>query len=149
MKLLLWHCEYVAYRDKRRSSRPEKLRQLPREKSSARFNDVVVAFTCVEHGDSISYVNTAKDEIMRNIDMVRCKRNVVVIPFVHLSSRIAQPKIAMKIIGEIIKSLKAAGVTVYEASFGFHKDFSLYFKGYGHPGSVCFRSIPYKKGSES
>lgn len=146
MKLLLWHCQKIKYVDARLSTRPEKVRQLSRSKTSATFNDVLVVLTCVESTDSQTHVDFAVEEIRRNLEMIGHQKHVVIMPFVHLSSNIAQPQTAIDIIHRVTDSLERAGVTVSEGSFGFHKDFELHFKGYGHPGSVCFRSIPYTKG---
>jgi len=148
LKLLLWHCQHVKYEDRRPSTRPEKVKHLSRTKGSATFADVLVVFTCVESIDDQTYVDFAVKEILTNLEMIGGKKDVVIIPFVHLSSDIAQPQTAIDIIHGIIDSLRATGVTVHEVSFGFHKDFELHFKGYGHPGSVCFRSIPYRKKGE-
>jgi threonyl-tRNA synthetase len=148
LKLLLWHCELVAYKDKRLSTRPEKLRGLPRKKSAAQFKNVIAVFTCIESGDNHNHANSAVKEILSYAEMLGGKKEIVVIPFVHLSSKIAEPDVAIQIIAEIIRSLKLAGLSVHEASFGFHKDFELHFRGHGHPGSVSFRSIP-KKGENN
>jgi len=122
------------------------MKELPRTKTSGRFKNVVAVFACIELGDDMIHVRTAVKEIMTYLQMIR-QKNVVVIPFVHLSSNIAQPQDAIRNINEMIHSLRSAGADVCEASFGFHKDFELHsFRAYGHPGSVCFRSISSERG---
>ena len=146
MKLLLWHCEFIEYKDKKRSTRPQELRAVRQSKTSARFSNVVAVFTCIESGDNQTHVNIAVKEILQNLKMIGLERDIVIVPFVHLSSKIARPKDAIRVINELIKSLREARMTVHESSFGYHKDFELCFKSYGHPGSVCFRSIPQEGG---
>ncbi|MDH5733155.1 MAG: hypothetical protein OEY88_05150 [Candidatus Bathyarchaeota archaeon] len=147
LRLLLWHCEFIEYQDRRRSTRPEELRVMKQPRFSEKFSDVLAAFTCVELEDNEANVNVATKEILSNLEMIGSGKDIVIVPFVHLSSKIAGPRRAVRVIDELILSLRKAKASVHKTSFGFHKDFELHFKGYGHPGSVCYRSIPQEGAS--
>lgn len=111
-------------------------------KSDSVFNNVLLAFTCIEADDSNEYIPIAIKEIMSVIDLVKSRRSVVLVPFAHLSSKLAGPEPALNMIYDIAKKLQENDLEVNVTSFGYHKDFEIHYEGYGHPGSVAFRSIP-------
>ena len=56
---------------------------------------------------------------------------MAVFPFVHLSDKISDSDVAMKVMGEIHEKLESLGYSVDKAPFGWEKVFSLTSKG--HP----------------
>ena len=99
-------------------------------------------FTCIEHGDSEEEVAQATESVISTLKMLGDKQEVVILPFAHLSSNLAPPKVAAALLKDFVSSLTNHGVKVYTVSFGYNKEFKLQYHGYGHPGSVSFRSFP-------
>jgi len=148
MKLVIWHCKRLNYEDVRPSTKPSQLKDIgdlrkgkpKREKKSGKFKDILAVFTCVETGDDSVNVKKAVEAIEAMLKMLNIPRKVIIVPFAHLSPRLALPKYAVERINELEAALIANNIETYKTSFGFHKDFQ--FRGYGHPGSVAFRDIP-------
>ena len=106
------------------------------------FTNVLLVFTCIEKNDKISYVREAATEVKDILDSIRSAQKVVLMPFAHLSSDLAEPAVAVKCIDKMASNLKLTQVNVSVGSFGYHKDFHLGFRGKGHPLAVSFRTIP-------
>ena len=142
MKLLQWHCKQLKYRDTIKPDRPCGIRELIGEKTSGTFNNILGVFTCIEHGDSDDEVSQATESVISTRKMLGDRQEVVILPFAHLSSNLASPKVAAALLKHFVSSLTEQGVKVYTVSFGYNKEFELQYCGYGHPGSVSFRSFP-------
>lgn len=142
MKLLLWHCSELNYRDTIPSDRPKGIATVQSEKKCGHFVDVLVIFVSIEDIDTEHEVDEATDSIISTLDMLGCRKEVVVVPFAHLSQALAQPQKAVLLIADLEKRLESYGIAATVASFGYHKEFSLYYRAFGHPGSVAFRSLP-------
>jgi threonyl-tRNA synthetase len=141
MKLLLWDCKFLRFKDKRPSSRPEGIKHFLKTRSEGQFENVLSVFVCVEENDNKLHVQKGVEEILKILNMLKSKRTVIIIPFVHLSSHIASPQIALSLINELASQLRMHALNVDMISFGYHKDFELHFIGRGHPGSVAFRDL--------
>jgi hypothetical protein len=143
MKILLWHCSELRYVDTKISTRPLGIHRFRPPLASDHFTDVLVAFVCVESPDSTDAAEAAAYEIAALADMVRPKNGIVIVPFAHLSSDLADPQTARSVIGRVAGKLGDNTPKVPVASFGTHKNFYLQsFLAYGHAGSVAFREIP-------
>ena len=142
MKLLTWHCAELRYVDKVPSTRPQGIEAATGRKSEGSFSDVVAAFACVEEGDGVAEVQSAAESVVSIVQMLGPKRDVVLIPFAHLSSKLASPDASSGLLGSLASLLTARSITVHRVSFGYHKEFELHYKAYGHPGSVAYRSFP-------
>jgi threonyl-tRNA synthetase len=148
MKLLMWHCSFLESRDIRRSNRPRGIGRLLARPVRTRYKNVLAAFVCVEEEDDVTTVDAAKLEITRLSDQFK-QRDVVIVPFAHLSSRLMRDSAqARELIIVLADELAGAGLTVQTNSFGFHKEFELHYKAKGHPGSVAFREIPRRPREE-
>lgn len=143
MKVIEWHCEFLRFQDRRVSTRPSGIRGELNPRISGSYSNILALFVCVEKGDSIKEVKELVGDIQRRIDTVQIPRKLVIVPFVHLSSSIASPKEAKGVLGSLHTELRALGVEVDAVSFGYHKEFELNFKAYGHPMAVAFRSFPH------
>jgi threonyl-tRNA synthetase len=141
MKLLLWDCKFVRFKDIKPSSRPEGIKQFSKEKTEGEFSNTLLAFVCIERDDTELTIQKAVKEILKMLDMLRSPRDVTVVPFAHLSSNIASPLKSVSLIEELIKYLERFDLNVHRVSFGYHKEFELHFQARGHPGSVAFREI--------
>lgn len=142
MKLLLWHCRELSYKDTIRSDRPQGIAKVQSERKSGHFVDVLAIFVSIEDIDSEHEVGEATDSIISTLDMLGSRKEVVIIPFAHLSKALAKPQKAVLLIADLRKRLENYSIATSVTSFGYHKEFSLTYEAFGHPGSVAFRSFP-------
>jgi threonyl-tRNA synthetase len=108
----------------------------------AELEEVLVAFISVERGDRTDPRGVAKqaadllDETSRTVGAKR----IMVYPYAHLASDLAQPKTAFEVVGLIYDALSARQhLDVHRAPFGFYKSFEIAAKG--HPMSELARSL--------
>ena len=73
-------------------------------------------------------------------------KNIVLYPYAHLSSNLASPEIAVKVLDESEKKLKK-DFKVLKAPFGYYKEFELKVKG--HPLSELSREINVEGGKSN
>ena len=67
----------------------------------------------------------------------------MIFPYAHLTSTLSSPPIAMQILKGLDESLKAHGVEVKRAPFGWYKEYDI--KSTGHPLSELSMTIcPYE-----
>ncbi len=137
MKLLLIHSDYIEYQVKEKAIKnPEET-----DKKSDRFEEVLAAFTAVEKVDEKSSrqaVLDAVSEIGKTAEQLKVK-NIMLYPYAHLSSNLANPKKAQEILIEIEYELKNKNFNVKRAPFGWYKSFKISCKG--HPLSELSREI--------
>ncbi|ARM76626.1 threonyl-tRNA synthetase editing domain-containing protein [Acidianus manzaensis] len=110
-------------------------------------NNALVVFTTVEKEDDNETVKKAIENINDIFSKVKASC-VVIYPYAHLSSNLAEPKKAIEILKEVEKKLN--NVEVYRAPFGWYKAFSI--SCYGHPLSELSRritkTVEYSKSEE-
>jgi threonyl-tRNA synthetase len=141
VKLLMWHCERLSYEDGKPSTLPLGIHEVPPTPTVGSYADVLVVFTTVEAGDDDSAVQRAVSEVRRMIKMIG-SRPILVMPFAHLSNRLADPPDAEAAIARIGTELERSDLQVDVASFGFHKEeFRLSYVARAHEGSVAYREI--------
>lgn len=109
---------------------------------SIELKNVLVCFTTVEKGDDEEILNEAINDILDVYSKVKAA-SVVIYPYAHLSSNLANPDTAIKVL-ESLENLLKDKVKVYRAPFGWYKAFSI--SCYGHPLSELSRRI--RKGEE-
>lgn len=141
LKLILWHAKFLDYKDKRASTRPKGISKVRNTRSKGNYSNALAVFTCVEMNDTDKEVLKAVESIRKTIDLIQSTRKVVIVPFVHLSESIALPKDAKKILRALDSELRSSNLEVDTISFGYHKEFELHFRGYGHPLAIAFRSF--------
>jgi threonyl-tRNA synthetase len=137
MRTLLIHADRFEYALKERTKMAE---DWPQDKMSASFDEVLVAFTTVEKRDSDieSIAQQAADDIAEVVASVKAQR-VVVYPYAHLSSDLADPALAVSVLKALEKKLVEKGVDAHRAAFGWYKSFDVKCKG--HPLSELSREI--------
>jgi threonyl-tRNA synthetase len=137
MKILLIHSDYIKYKPVKKALKyVEDI-----EKKEVRIDDVLVAFICAEKEDEKNVpkiVEKAVDEILSKFKEVKAK-NILLYPYAHLSSNLAKPYAADKILKEISKKLEERKISVYLSPFGWYKEFEL--KAKGHPLAEAFKEI--------
>jgi threonyl-tRNA synthetase len=101
-----------------------------------RLEDLVVLFTAVEVGDSEDLAGEAMAAVKVFLETIHANR-VLIYPYAHLSSRLAEPRNAIPIITAMEKRAVALGIEVHRAPFGWNKQFSISVKG--HPLAEQFK----------
>lgn len=137
MRFISLHCDYIKFKPvKKAIKEPEHLSK-EREKEK-KIEEVLVILTAVESGDSIELV----DEYVKNIkdisSQVKAKK-ILLYPYAHLSSNLAKPDLALKILESADTLLGKQGFEVHRAPFGYYKEFELKCKG--HPLAELSREI--------
>ena len=137
MRTLLIHADKFEYALQDRTKMAE---DWPEDKKSAAFDEVLVAFTTVESrdGDIESVSRQAADDIAEVAKSVKAER-IVVYPYAHLSSDLADPALAVSALKAVEKKLIEKGLETHRAAFGWYKSFDISCKG--HPLSELSREI--------
>ncbi|MDI6655254.1 MAG: threonine--tRNA ligase [Candidatus Hydrothermarchaeota archaeon] len=137
MKILLIHADYLEYKVESKTKVAEEISE---ELKTQRTDEVLVAFIAVEKADEEGpekAVKQASEEITSVYGEVKAK-NIFIYPYAHLSSSLAKPNIAVKILKDLEALLKEK-YPVKRAPFGWYKSFQLSCKG--HPLSELSREI--------
>jgi threonyl-tRNA synthetase len=140
MKILALHCDYIKFKPLKKALRSiEPLSE--KEKQGGNVKEALVILTAVEKGDSD--IKQVSEKLVKNIQEIAQQvnaKNIVLYPYAHLSSQLAAPDIAVKVLEEAEKILqKSKGINVVRAPFGYYKEFELKVKG--HPLSELSREI--------
>ena len=126
MRILQLHVDFIEYEPiKKEIEMAEEA-----EKKKVRFENIVVVFTAAEKGDDLVVAKKAMKEIKESLDVIKCNE-VLIYPFAHLSSDLAKPSDALKVIKEMEAEAKKLGLKTHRSPFGWNKQYS--FKIKGHP----------------
>ncbi len=145
MRILELHCDYVKFkpRDKALKSIGELGEE---EKKEKKLENVLVVFSSFEEGDDSEVVKQAAEQVKKNYDQVKAHA-ILVYPYAHLSSNLAKPAIATKLLEEFYHEAKKFAKEADKAPFGYYKEFELKCKG--HPLAELSKTItsaqPVKK----
>lgn len=136
MKILALHTDYIKFKPLKKALK--KIGDLV-DKEEKESKDALAVMTAVEAGDkNISeVVDKLSGEIDKIVDQVNVE-NVVLYPYAHLSSNLASPEVAVKVLDEAEKKLSKK-YNVSKAPFGYYKEFEMKVKG--HPLSELSREI--------
>lgn len=143
MKILSLHVDYIKFKPLKKALK--NVGELSeKEKSEKEVKEALVVLTAVEKQDTDVKAITEKliDEIKDIAKQVKAKK-IVLYPYAHLSSNLASPEIAMKVLEESEKKLKKY-FEVVKAPFGYYKEFEIKVKG--HPLSELSREIKIEGG---
>jgi len=142
LRILQLHSDFIEYKPiKKEVAIAEET-----EKKPKRLDNLVVLFTCVEEGDNEAVAKQAIDEVKDALQKLKAER-ILIYPYAHLSSNLAKPTAALKILKTMEKYAKDAGIETYRSPFGWNKQFSLSIKG--HPLAEQLRVIsPVEKKEE-
>ncbi|MCD6466355.1 MAG: threonine--tRNA ligase [Methanomicrobia archaeon] len=137
MRILLIHSNYIEYEAKKKLDFAEEIRE---DKRKDRMEECLVVFTSVEkedEGKKENIVEKTCEEIKKTAELVNTK-NIMIYPYVHLSSTPSSPKFAENTVNAIYNELKS-DFNVKKSPFGYYKAFKLSCKG--HPLSELSREI--------
>ena len=134
MRILQLHSDFIEYKPIKKEVENAE----PCEKKKQRYEDIVVLFTSIEEADNEQVAKKAIKEIGENLKVIGANR-ILIYPYAHLSSQLAKPQKALRILKAMEKYAKKAGIEVYRSPFGWCKQFSLRIKG--HPLAEQLRII--------
>ncbi len=100
------------------------------EKKPIRLDELVVLFTAVEEGDDKATAQKAISEVHVFLEKLKTNR-ILIYPYAHLSSDLAKPAEALKIVKIMEAHAREKGIETYRAPFGWNKQFTIAIKG--HP----------------
>ncbi len=111
--------------------------------------NTLVTFISVEKGDDQEILERALENI-RDVMSKTKPDTLVLYPYAHLSSNLAEPKAAIQALNSLYERLKAEKEKVVKAPFGWYKAFTV--SCYGHPLSELSRritkAVEYQKSKE-
>ncbi len=137
MRLLLIHAKEFEFHITRKALKKEI--EHPETPRSGSYENVLVVFTTVEEGDNGEVIRRACREVLEVASNIM-PSSILIYPYAHLSSRLAEPEKALSILDEFTKILGSeAGIPVSRAPFGYYKEFKLHC--YGHPLAELSKTI--------
>ncbi|MFA5061077.1 MAG: threonyl-tRNA synthetase editing domain-containing protein [Candidatus Pacearchaeota archaeon] len=139
MKTLLFHCKRYVTKIVRISNRPGKINPEKINRKRTFSNECIVVLLTIEKRDKINKCcPELKKEIVKMVREVGHK-NIVLLPFAHLSNKLADSKKSLGGLNYLEKSLQEENFSVLRDHFGSHK--SLLLDIYGHPGNARYREF--------
>ena len=92
----------------------------------------------MEEGDNESAARRAINEVQAFLKKLKANR-ILIYPYAHLSSNLAKPVEALRIVKAMEAHAKKKGIETYRAPFGWNKQFTISIKG--HPLAEQSRTI--------
>jgi len=127
MRIITLHCDYIKFKAvKKAIKNAEELKT----KEEQEVKEPLVVLTAVEKGDNDQTVKKMIEAIKKTADDVKTK-TIVLYPYAHLSSNLANPDTALEYLSDAEHTLQKEGYNVTRAPFGHYKQFELKCKG--HP----------------
>ena len=134
MRILQLHSNFIEYKPIQK----EIAMAEEAEKKTVRLEEIVVLFTAVEEGDDVTVAKKAIDEVRAFVEKLKVNR-ILIYPYAHLSSNLAKPAEALKVVKAMESYAKERGIETYRAPFGWNKHFTISIKG--HPLAEQSRAI--------
>jgi len=140
VRILAIHATSMAYRttQKTRIAEPDPIREDTMEEG-------VVLFCCVEKLDErnpVYVAGHAVKDVMERLGKLKVAK-VMIFPYAHLTSTLARPEVALSVLTGLEELLKAGGIEVKRAPFGWYKEFTIHSKG--HPlADLSMTICPYE-----
>ena len=117
------------------------------EKKENRVEEVVLLLTAVEEGDDEALAKKAVNDVRAFLGKLKVNR-ILIYPYAHLSSNLAKPAEALKVLKAMEAYAKEKGIETHRAPFGWNKQFSVSVKG--HPLAEQSRQYaPLQEGAEA
>ncbi len=140
MRIITLHCDYIKFKPLKKALKDADELEDKKEKE---VKDCLVVLTAIEKGDSHEQIKQLMESIEKTAKEVKTK-NIVLYPYAHLSSNLANPTTAREYLVEAEHSLVKLKFNAVRAPFGYYKEFELKVKG--HPLSELSREFrPEKK----
>jgi threonyl-tRNA synthetase len=135
MKTLMWHCKNYQVILTEKSTMPKNISPEKMRNKIEKMSNCILCLITVEKNDS--KISSVSEEI-RKYCFDTTAKNIVLMPFVHLSNQIANSEKTKIIIDKIFSNLDSE-FNVLKSHFGYHKKLS--FETFGHKTNVRFRSF--------
>ena len=139
MRILQLHCDHIEYTPTKKEIQSAEDIENPQ---TQRLEELVVTFVAIEDGDDSSVAQNAISQIKASMEKIGCKK-LLLYPYAHLSSNLAKPSIAIKLLKEMEDG--ASELEVSHSPFGWTKSYKIQVKG--HPLAESSKVIT--KDSES
>src|SRR4030067_8855 len=134
MRILQLHADFIEYKPVQK--------EIPiaeeAEKKPVRLEELVVLFTALEEGDDKASAQKAVDEVKAFLEKLKVNR-ILIYPYAHLSSNLAKPTEALKIVKAMETPANERERETFRAPFGWNKQFTISIKG--HPLAEQSRQI--------
>jgi threonyl-tRNA synthetase len=134
MRILQLHSNFIEYKPIQKEIATVE----EAEKKSVRLEEIVVLFTAIEEGDDVTVAKKAIDEVRAFVEKLKVNR-ILIYPYAHLSSNLAKPVEALKVVKAMESYAKEKEIETYRAPFGWNKQFTISIKG--HPLAEQSRAI--------
>ena len=125
MRILQLHCDHIEYTPTKKEIRSAEDIE---NTQTRRLEELVVVFVAIEDGDDSSVAKNATSQIKDSMGKIGCKK-LLLYPYAHLSSNLAKPSVAMKLLQEMEDN--ASDLDVSHSPFGWTKSYKIQVKG--HP----------------
>ncbi len=125
MRILQLHCDHIEYTPTKKEIQSAEDIENPQ---TQRLEELVVVFVAIEDGDDSSVAQNAISQIKASMEKIGCKK-LLLYPYAHLSSNLAKPSIAIKLLKEMEDG--ASELEVSHSPFGWTKSYKIQVKG--HP----------------
>ena len=150
MRILAIHADRMSYKANRKTKFAEEI-----EAKEDALDDCIVLLSSVEKLDEVNPALVAKSATRERPGVAGKAESdqVMIFPFAHLTSTLSSPAVALTVLKSLEAGLKAAGIEVKRAPFGWYKEYDL--KSKGHPlaersmvicpyeGQACDFHCPY------
>jgi len=126
MRILQLHSNFIEYKPIQKEIATAE----EAEKKEKRLEEIVVLFTAVEEGDNEAVGKKAIEEVQGFLEKLKVNR-ILIYPYAHLSSNLAKPAEALRVVKAMEAYAKERDLETYRAPFGWNKRFTISIKG--HP----------------
>jgi len=134
MRILQLHSNFIEYKPIQKEIATAE----ETEKKAVRLEELIVLFTAVEEDDNKAVAKKAINEVQAFLQKLKVDR-ILIYPYAHLSSNLARPTEALKVVKAMEAYAKEKGLETYRAPFGWNKQFTISIKG--HPLAEQSRTI--------
>jgi len=141
MRILQLHSNFIEYKPVQK----EIANAEEAEKKAVRLEEIVVLFTAIEEGDTTAVGKKAIDEVQAFLEKLKVNK-IIIYPYAHLSSNLARPAEALKVVRAMEAYAQEKGIETYRAPFGWNKQFTISIKG--HPLAEQSRVVLPTKAKE-
>ena len=138
MRILLLHADFIEYQP---ISKEIQTAENISSTSSKKIDEVIVALVAVEKDDDESLIDEVGTELKNYGQMIKCD-NLLIYPYAHLSSDLADPSTAQSLLNSVEEKSKSLFKIVNRAPFGWTKSFNIKIKG--HPLAEQAKTIQKK-----
>ena len=144
MKILSLHCDYIKFQAKKKALKD--VEEVPDKEIEVK--ECLVILTAVEKKDEKNIEEISKRLVneIKDIEKQVGSKNIVLYPYAHLSSNLANPQKALEIL-KTTEKLLSKDFKVTRAPFGYYKSFEIRCKG--HPLSELSREFSVSSESKT